>query len=109
MPGSDVFAFRSDSAIQIAPAPMRLRWELTELVTSDGHVARGIFWATVRALPDANELRMLEEALLSSRSSISSADVVDHFSPAILSAARKSAAESNAKALLEEAGRRTLA
>ncbi len=82
-------ARRIDGKVQIRPGGLRLRWELNELVTADGHSARGIFTGTIRALPEVNELKMLEEALLSGGSAASGADVVRHFAGAISVAARK--------------------
>ena len=84
-------ARRIDGKILVRPGGLRLRWELNELVTSDGHTARGTFSATVRALPEPNELKMLEEALLAGGSVASGADVVRHFAGAISVAARKCA------------------
>ena len=87
MARDDVFAKRTQTVIQVAGA-QRLRWELSELTTCDGHTARGAFMATVRALPEENELRMLEEALLGTKSAVTSGDVIDYFATAILAAAR---------------------
>src|ERR1700728_1896946 len=103
MARDEVFARRTESGIQISPTAQRLRWELSELVTSDGHVARGAFTAAAPALGGAHDLRMLEEALLGSRAAVSSGDVTAYFANAIVSAARKFAGESDAKALLGEA------
>jgi hypothetical protein len=107
MARDDVFAKRTQTVIQVAGA-QRLRWELSELTTSDGHTARGAFMATVRALPEENELRMLEEALLGTKSAVTSGDVIDYFATAILAAARKFSTGWEAKALLAEDGRRKL-
>jgi hypothetical protein len=101
-------ARRIDGSIQIRPSGLRLRWELNELVTSDGHTARGIFAATVRALPEANELKMLEEAFLSGGSVASGADVVRHFAGAISMAARKYARECDAESLVNDDKRREM-
>ncbi len=70
-------ARRIDGKIQIRPGGLRLRWELNELVTADGHTARGTFTAAVRALPESNELKMLEEALLTGEPVVRGADVRD--------------------------------
>ncbi|MGD0464373.1 MAG: hypothetical protein ABSB74_17965 [Tepidisphaeraceae bacterium] len=101
-------ARRIDGRIQIRSGGLRLRWELNELVTADGHTARAVFTGTVRALPEANELKMLEEALLSGGSVASGADVVKHFAGAISMAARKYASQREAQALVGEEGRREM-
>ncbi|MGD0542514.1 MAG: hypothetical protein ABSB33_13455, partial [Tepidisphaeraceae bacterium] len=66
------------------------------------------FAATVRALPEANELKMLEEALLTGGPVASGADVVMHFAGAISMAARNYARQCEAEALLGEEGRREM-
>src|ERR1700722_2267975 len=99
-------ARRIDGKVQIRPGGLRLRWELNELVTADGHSARGIFTGTIRALPEANELKMLGEALLSGGPAASGADVVRHFAGAISVAARKFARERDAETLIGNEGRR---
>ena len=81
-------ARRIDGKIQIRPAGLRLRWELSELVTADGHTAQGTFTGTVRALPQPNELKMLEEAMLSAGPAATAAGVVAHFAASISTAAR---------------------
>lgn len=103
------FARRTEAGIEIRPGPLRLKWELTELTTSDGHLARGAFITSVRALPDANELKMLDEALLGSRPVATMSDVIAYFADAILSAARKQALIAEAQALLGDKGRQAMA
>src|SRR5271168_5025806 len=78
--------------IEVRPAGMRLSWELADLATSDGHVARASFAAIVRVLPQANELKMLEEALLGSRPSVTINDTIRYYEHGLLAAARKHAA-----------------
>jgi hypothetical protein len=103
------FARRTETGIQIRPAAVRLRWDLTELTTTDGHLMRGVFTSSARALPEPNELRMLDEALLGSRPVVTSADVVAYFADAISSAARKHALEMDAQILLADQGKQALA
>ena len=62
-----------------------------------------------RALPLPNELKMLDEALLSSRSVATSADVVAHFADAISAAACKLARQVDAQTLLADEGKQALA
>jgi hypothetical protein len=101
-------ARRTPTGIEVRPTALRLRWELAELTTSDGHIARGVFTASARALPDINELKMLDEALLGSRSVLMAADVTSYFAESLLSAARKHAAAAQAQALLADDGRKAI-
>ncbi|MGD0388862.1 MAG: hypothetical protein ABSC42_07905 [Tepidisphaeraceae bacterium] len=102
------FARRTETGIQIRPGAIRLRWDLTELATSDGHLARGAFTGSARALPEPNELKMLDEALLAFRSVVTLADVVAHFAEAISAAARKHARGVDAQTLLGDEGKQAL-
>jgi hypothetical protein len=88
---------------------MRLRWDLTELATVDGHLARGAFTASARALAEPNELKMLEEALLGSRRAVTLADVAAYFAEAISAAARKYARGVDAQTLIGDEDKQTLA
>lgn len=99
-------ARRIDGKIQIRPGGLRLRWELSELVTADGHTAQGVFTSTVRALPEPNEVKMLEEALLGGGSVARGTDVVAHFATSILAASRRYARQCDAQTLVGDDGRR---
>jgi hypothetical protein len=103
------FARRSESGIQIRPGAVRLRWDLTDLATADGHLARGSFAGSARALPEANQLKMLDEVFLGSNSVVAMADVVAYFAEAILSAARKHARGVDSQTLLADEGKQMLA
>jgi hypothetical protein len=87
---------------------MRVQWELTELRTSDGQLARGRFGCLVQALENPTEQKMLREALLGSRRAVGSADVVAHFGPSIQTAARRQAGRISVETLLSESGREDL-
>jgi hypothetical protein len=102
------FARRTLSGIEVRSTALRLKWELDELTTSDGHIARGVFTASARALADANELKMLDEALLSTRAVLTASDVTSYFAKSLLSAARKYAAAAQAESLLADEGRRAI-
>jgi len=102
------FARRTETGIETRPGATRLRWDLTELATSDGHLARGVFTSSARSLPEPNELKMLDEALLGSRSVVTLADVVAHFAQAISAAARKHARSVDAQTLLGDEGKQAL-
>ena len=103
------FARRTEAGIQIRPGAVRLRWDLTDLATADGHLARGTFTGSAAALPEQNQLKMLDEALLGSNPIVALADVVAYFADAILSAARKHARGVDSQTLLADEGKQTLA
>jgi hypothetical protein len=84
-------ARRQDGRIELRPRPLRVRWNLSDLLAADGHELRATFACSVRALPDATERRMLEEVLLGARYALSDEDVARHFEGAIRTAASKSA------------------
>jgi hypothetical protein len=103
------FARRApNGSIEVRPAGMRLAWELDAFTTLDGHSVRGSFACIVRILSQPNELKMLEEALLGSRPSVTLNDTIRYFTPSLLSAARKHAAATNAEQLLSSAGNQEL-
>jgi len=98
-------ARRDGGQIVVRPSAVRMGWELSDLTTSDGFAARAALRASVRAVGDAAENRLLEEAFLSRSSIAFDADVAAHFSPALQSSARQFAAASEIAALLCDAGR----
>jgi hypothetical protein len=75
--------------VLLRPSPLRLRWELSELLTSDGHALMGSVACSVRAIPDRTERRMLEEVLLDGQVSVNAASVAAHFLSAMRSAAAR--------------------
>jgi len=79
------------------------------MATSDGHLARGNFSASVRALGEPTELKMLDEAILCSRAVATIADVAAYFAGAISGAARKFAGGAEAQSLLSDNGKQSLA
>lgn len=101
-------ARRNGNRIEVRPAGLRVRWELSDLRTSDGHTASSSFACVICPLDDPNELKMLEEALLSSRSVLTVADVATFFSSALLDAARKYSRTLAAEALVADGGRQGL-
>jgi hypothetical protein len=82
-------ARREKDALVLRPEPLRLRWEFNDLVAADGHELRAAFSASVRAVPDRTERRMLQEVLLDGRSTVSGDDVVAHFSSALRASAAR--------------------
>lgn len=76
-------ARRVDGQILLRPGGLRIRWDLRDLVTSDGHSARTIFTCTIKALDQQIERGMLEESFLATRASVTVDDVAMSFSPAL--------------------------
>jgi hypothetical protein len=101
-------ARRNGGRIEIRPGGLRVRWDLSDLRTADGHTAGGTFACTICALDQPNELKMLEEALLSSRPVVTGADVVAFFAGSLLTTARKYARTCAAEALVADAGRQAM-
>jgi hypothetical protein len=86
---------------------MRLRWNLDELVTADGHRLYCTFTASVSAINDPAEWRMLEEVFLTSsgrgfrQHSITGESVIGHFMPGLRAAASKVAGDYKADAWIK--------
>jgi len=89
-------ARRQDGRVELRAQPLRVRWMLDGLVTSDGHELRADFTCSARALPEPSERRMLEEVLLGSRYSLNDDDLARHFEPALTAAAGKAAEKHSA-------------
>src|SRR5688572_3389921 len=87
----DASARATNGDIEIRPTPLRVRWRLVDLSSSDGHELRCDFECSVRALPDPTERRMLREVLLQKRSRATDVDVAAHFARALQAAAAKTA------------------
>src|SRR5665213_1485624 len=95
-------ARRSDAGLDVRLLPLRVRWEFPDLVTGDGHELRCVFTASVRALPDRAERRMLEELLfLDGRSAVFAEDVARHFMLALRGAATRIAQSHAAREWIE--------
>jgi hypothetical protein len=95
-------ARRGPGGIEIRREPVRLRWEWENLTTSDGYPVRLTFDASLRTLDTPTERAMLEESLLRGRNLATTRDVVEHFTPALRSAAARSLSEMTAQAALAE-------
>jgi hypothetical protein len=95
-------ARRENGRLDLRPAPVRVRWNLDDLVTSDGHKLHGTFTCSVAALTDASEKRMLEEVFLGRSSTVTVEDVMAHFAPGLRAAAGKAAGKQTAAELVEQ-------
>ena len=97
-------ARRENGRVVIRPGGLRVRWELPDLTSADGHAVKGVFTCTVRPLDDPTERKMLEEVFLGRSPAVTTADVAAHFAPVLEAAARKEAGSLTAEALLSDAG-----
>jgi len=94
-------ARRENGRIELRPGPMRVRWNLDDLVTADGHKLHCALTCSVAALADASERRMLEEVFLGRGQSVTADAIVAHFAPALRAAAGKVAGKHTAVEWLE--------
>lgn len=95
LPG-DQLARTEDGRIELRPTPLRVRWELSDLLCSDGHRLRAVFSCSIEALDDPAERAMLRETFLANRSAMTVADVVEYFAPALRAAADRVAGQRSA-------------
>ena len=96
------FARRGETGrLEIRPGPMRVRWNLDDLVTSDGHKLHCAFTASVTALSEPSERRMLEEVFLHRGRAITAESVIAHFLPGLRAAAGKVAVKHTAAEWVE--------
>lgn len=91
----------------IAHHPMRLRWSFGDLVTLDGHRITAAFVCSLKILPEPAERKLFEETFLHGNAAISTADILNHFTPALRSAAAGVAQGSDAEPLLADDFRST--
>jgi hypothetical protein len=94
-------ARRENGRIELRPGPMRVRWNLDDLVTSDGHKLHCAFTCSLTALADPSERRMLEEVFLGRGQAVTTEAVVAHFAPALRAAAGKAAGRHSASEWVE--------
>jgi hypothetical protein len=105
--GGDI-ARRTNGTVEIRTLPLRTRWTLTDLPTSDGHRLHCTFTCSVAAVDRAADRQMLAETFLAARDLVESADVVAHFQPVFVSAAAKLAATRSAEQWLSAASEGTM-
>jgi hypothetical protein len=94
-------ARRENGRIELRPGPVRVRWNLDDLVTADGHKLHCAFTCSMTALADPSERRMLEEVFLGRGQAVTTEAVVAHFAPALRAAAGKVAGRHTAAEWVE--------
>ena len=94
-------ARRENGKVEVRGGPVRVRWNLDDLVTSDGHKLHCAFTCSATALGDATERRMLEEVFLGRGQAVTTDAVVAHFAPALRAAAGKVAGKHTAAEWVE--------
>jgi hypothetical protein len=86
--------------MELRDEPLRVRWTFKGLSTADSHDVSCIFTASVRAVPENIERRMLAEVLLADRAVLTQEDIAAHFLPALQSAAEDVVGRFTAPSLL---------
>src|ERR1700683_4942831 len=108
MQSDSIIAKRENGRMVIRQGALRLRWDLTDLITSDGYSVRTSFSSSINPLQDATEQKMLEEAFFRTGSMVTLDDVTAYFAQPLVSAARLFAGSMAVESLLAEAGRSSL-
>jgi hypothetical protein len=93
---SNEFARRENGRVELRPKPLRVRWNLDDLVTADGHKLHCSFTCSVAALSDPSERRMLEEVFLGRGHAVTAEAVIAHFIPGLRAAAGRVAGKHSA-------------
>lgn len=94
-------ARRENGTVKLRSSPVRMRWNLDDLVTADGHKLHCSFTCSIAALDEPSERRMLEEVFLMRGFIVTSDAVAAHFAPALRAAAPKAAGHHNAADWIE--------
>jgi hypothetical protein len=97
-------ARRDNGRLELRPTPVRVRWNLDDLVTADGHKLHCAFTCSVAALSDASEKRMLEEVFLNRAHAVTTQAVAAHFTPGLKNALSKLAGKHTASEWVESDG-----
>ena len=82
-------AKRIGDSVEIRPEPLRLRFRLSDLACADSHLLRILFSCSIQALDNPIERQALVETFLSTRSSVTADDLVEHFHPTLRLAASR--------------------
>jgi len=86
--------------MELRDEPLRVRWTFKGLTTADSHDVSCIFAASVQAVQEDIERRMLAEVLLADRAALTQEDIAAHFQPALQSAAENAVGRFAAPSLL---------
>lgn len=105
----DELAVRIGERIEFRTQPMRVRWVIDDLVTSDGHRLVCHFFCGLRVLPSSTEQKMLREAFLERQSALNVVTVISHFAPAITAAADRAAVNRTVQTCLSEENHKSMA
>src|SRR3954468_4892219 len=98
---SNEFARRENGRVELRPKPLRVRWNLDDLVTSDGHKLHCAFTCSAAALSDASAKRMLEEVFLNRAHPATTQAVAAPFTPGLKAALAKLAGKHTAAEWVE--------
>jgi len=101
-------ARKENGGVIVRAGGVRLRWELGDLSSIDGHALRAAFVATVQPVDEAAERKLLEDSLLADKTSLTTADIVAFFLSALESAARRTTAALDINAIFAGGGQKTL-
>ena len=101
-------ARKHSGSLVLVSTPVRIKWELTDLSTSDPHLLRVTLHAAIRALNDPIERKMLEEVFLSERSAVTVSQVNAHFLSPLHEVAERAVKAKSAEHWLADAGRSEL-
>lgn len=106
LPGT--IASRQDGRIEIQPQPVRLHWQWTDLVASDGHTLHVDYSCSLHVRPEPVERQMLAEIFLHTADEVSDDTIQKHFSPALQAAAQDMLGQSPAAQCLEKSAQDAL-
>src|SRR5439155_25453520 len=84
--GENEFARRDVAGVETRP-DARLSWSLDDLTTSDSHRLRVRFGCGARVADSSADRRMFAQVMLGIRPSVSVETIIEHFAPALKSAA----------------------
>ncbi len=102
-------ARREGGRVEVRTEPLRLRWVIDDLVSSDGHRMRCTVACIGVAIDKGSERQLLSETLLGDRSTARIDHVVAHFEPAIRAAAAREISARPAEQWLLDGTQRELA
>ena len=84
--GDRELARRVGDKVEVRPHPLRLRVRFDDLPCADSHLLRVHFACSVELADNEIDRRVFAETFLSTRSSVTEKDLVEHFTPALRTA-----------------------